>query len=369
MSPSNFPKWIILVLPVSSMFCGPLPLDSNTRSDGESLAPAATASHDGSATQPQGAPVSTQGPTIAGCPLFPPDNVWNTPVSDLPLDPRSDEYIETIGPDIGMHPDFGSGDYEGGPIGIPYTVVSGQQSGLEVSFEYEVESDPGPYPIPSGAPIEGGPESDGDRHVLVVDADDCRLYELFYAFPQAEGSWSAGSGAIFDLNSNGLRPDGWTSADAAGLPILPGLVRYQEVAAGEIRHALRFTAPQTQRAYIWPARHFASQLTEANYPPMGLRLRLKSCVDISGFSPEVRIILRALQTYGMLLADNGSPWFISGTPDERWDNDVLRELRQIEGTDFEVVDSSRLMIDADSAQARVGSAHPAQPSGQAGADG
>lgn len=355
--PMNFPKWIILVLPVSSMFCGPLPLNSSTNSGGESLGPEATASHDESATQPQVAPALAQAPTIAGCPVFPSDNVWNTPISHLPLDPRSDEYIETIGPDIGLHPDFGSGEYEGGPIGIPYTVVSGQQSGVEVTFEYGDESDPGPYPIPSGVPIEGGPDSDGDRHVLVVDTDDCRLYELFYAFPKADGSWSAGSGAIFDLNSNTLRPNGWTSADAAGLPILPGLVRYEQVAAGEIRHALRFTAPETQRAYIWPARHFASQLTDASYPPMGLRLRLKASVDISGFSPEVRVILRALQTYGMMLADNGSPWFISGAPDERWDNDVLRELRQMEGADFEAVDTSRLMMDPNSAQARVESSN------------
>jgi hypothetical protein len=221
-----------------------------------------------------------------------------------------------------------------------------------VTFDYADESDPGPYPIPANAPIEGGPDSDGDRHIILIDRDNCLLYELFYAFPQADGSWHAGSGAIFDLNVNTLRPAGWTSADAAGLPILPGLIRYEEVAEGEIRHAVRFTAPRTRKEYVWPARHHASNLTGARYPPMGQRFRLRANYDVSGFAPEVQVILRALKQYGMVLADNGAPWFISGVPDERWDNDVLHELRQVHGSDFEAVDVSSLMVDPDSGQVR-----------------
>jgi hypothetical protein len=284
--------------------------------------------------------------------VLPADNIWNTPVTDLPLEPNSDAYITTIGATGGLHPDFGSGTWAGGPIGIPYTVVDGSQSEVDVDFDYADESDPGPYPIPPDAAIEGGSGSGGDRHVLVLDRDHCILYELFAAYPQPDGSWDAGSGAVFDLRSNDLRPEGWTSADAAGLPILPGLVRYDEVASGEIRHALRFTAPQTRKAYLWPARHHASSLTASNYPPMGQRFRLKADFDISGFSPEVQVILRALQQYGMILADNGSSWYISGAPDSRWDNDVLvSELRQVKGSDFEALDQSSLMVDPDSGRA------------------
>jgi hypothetical protein len=223
---------------------------------------------------------------------------------------------------------------------------------VAVSFDYDGESDPGPYPIPPDAPIEGGPGSDGDRHVLILERDSCTLYELYYAWPQPDGSWHAGSGAIFDLNSHLLRPAGWTSADAAGLPILPGLIRYEEVAAGEIRHAIRFTVPQTRRAYIWPARHYASPLTGEQYPPMGARFRLKKDFDISGFSPDTQVILQALKTYGMILSDNGAAWFISGAPDERWDNDILHELHQVRGSDFEAVDASSLMVDPNSGQVR-----------------
>jgi hypothetical protein len=293
-------------------------------------------------------------PEIAGCAVFPTDNIWNTPVDTLPKDSHSDAYIATIGADNPVHPDFGSGLYEGGPIGLPYVVVPGMQPPVNVSFLYDDESDPGPYPIPPDPPIEGGPDSDGDRHILILDRDHCILYELFNTFPRADGSWRADSGAIFNLNSHALRPAGWTSADAAGLPILPGLVRYDEVASGEIRHALRFTAPQTRRAYIWPARHFASRLTDTRYPPMGQRFRLRASFDISGFAPLVQVILRALKKYGVMLADNGSPWFISGVPDERWDNDVLRQLRRVHGSDFEAVDVSSLMINPDSGQARTG---------------
>jgi hypothetical protein len=298
---------------------------------------------------------SGSGPQIAGCNVFPADHIWNAPVDTLPVDANSAAYVATIGAGTGLHPDFGSGVWppeSTSPIGIPFTTVAGTQPLVDVTFGYDDESDPGPYPIPPDAPIEGGLDSDGDRHVLVLDRDDCVLYELFDAWPQPDGSWEAGSGAVFDLNAYDLRPAGWTSADAAGLPILPGLVRYDEVTSGEIRHAIRFTAPQTRRAYVWPARHYASSLTGAQYPPMGQRFRLKAGFDISGFSPQVQVILQAMKVYGIILADNGSSWFISGAPDERWDNGALRELRQVHGSDFEAVDVSSLMIDPDSGQAQ-----------------
>jgi hypothetical protein len=291
-------------------------------------------------------------PIIAGCAIFPADHIWNASVDTLPRHPNSDTFVETIGAGARMHADFGSGVWDGGPIGIPFVDVSGSQPAVVVAFEYDDESDPGPYPLPVDAPIEGGPQSDGDRHVLVLDRERCRLYELYYAFPQPDGSWQAGSGAIFDLNGYALRPAGWTSADAAGLPILPGLVRYEEVAAGEIRHAIRFTAPQTRRAYVWPARHYASHLTGAQYPSMGQRFRLRADFDVSSFSPAVQVILQALKRYGMILADNGSAWYISGAPDERWNNDVLHELHRVHGADFEAVDVSSLLLDPDSGQAR-----------------
>ena len=290
-------------------------------------------------------------PQVAGCDVLPADDIWNTPVDTLPVDAASDAYIATIGADLGLHPDFGSGLYEGGPIGIPYAVVAADQAPVAVSFLYAEESDPGPYPIPADAPIEGGPDGQGDRHVLVVDAAACTLYELFNAQPQDDGSWQADAGAVYDLGSSALRPDGWTSADAAGLPILPGLVRYDEVATGEIRHALRFTAPDTRRDHVWPARHDASHEKGAAYPPLGQRFRLRADFDVSGYSPEVQVILRALQTYGMILADNGSPWYLSGAPDDGWDNDMLRELRKVVGSDLEAVDVSSLMADPDSGRA------------------
>jgi hypothetical protein len=291
---------------------------------------------------------------IAGCSVFPADSIWNARVDSLPLDPASNTYVDTIGADDNVHPDFGSGEWppgSGSPIGIPFVVVPASQPQVPVSFLYDDESDPGPYPIPPDAPIEGGPASDGDRHVLVLKSASCILYELFYAFPQNSGaSWSADSGAVFDLGSYTLRPATWTSADAAGLPILHGLVRYEEVEAGAIEHALRFTAPQTRRAYVWPARHFASSLTGTQYPPMGQRFRLRSDFDLAEFAPRVQVILQALKRFGMMLADNGSAWFLSGVPDERWDNDELRELASVQGSDFEAVDVSSLMIDPDSTQ-------------------
>jgi len=294
-------------------------------------------------------------PYLEGCQVLPADNIWNTPVESLPVEAQSNAYIQTIGASNHVHPDFGSGTWppeNGYPIGIPYNVVASDQQGLEVEFLYEDESDPGLYPIPVNPLIEGNPNS-GDRHILVLDKDDCILFELYNA-RLANGAWLADSGAIFDLNSNLLRPQGWTSADAAGLPILPGLVRFAEVESGELQHALRFTAPQTQRKYNWPARHYASDLTGSQYPPMGQRFRLKASFDISSFSPQVQVILRALKKFGMILADNGSSWYISGVPDARWDNDMLvGELHQVPGSAFEAVDVSSLMIDEDSGQAAV----------------
>lgn len=305
-------------------------------------------------TWPANVPPTGAPPRIAGCSVFPADSVWNTPVDTLPVHPESDAYIAAIGLDAHVHADFGAGTWppgSGSPIGIPYVAVPGTQPGVAVTFGYDDESDPGPYPIPDDPPIEGGPDSDGDRHVLIVDHDACVLYELYAAYPQPDGSWHAGSGAVFDLGSHALRPAGWTSADAAGLPILPGLVRYDEVAAGEVRHALRFTAPRTQNTYLWPARHHAGR-DNAGYPPMGLRVRLKPDVDISGFPSEVQVILRALKTYGMMLADNGSAWYLSGVPDDRWDNNALHALHHLDGDAFEAVDVASLMVDSGSGRVR-----------------
>jgi hypothetical protein len=287
------------------------------------------------------------------CParLFPVDNIWNTSVDGLPLDPHSQDYVNSSNPSAGMHADFGSGTWDGGPIGIPLVIVPGSQPKVPIaSFTYADESDPGPYPIPLDVPIEAG----SDHHALIVNQDECRLYEL-YGLQNVNGKWEAGSGAIWDLRSNGLRPDTWTSADAAGLPILPGLVRYDEAASGEIRHALRFTLAVTRQAHVWPARHDASSNTSVTRPPMGQRFRLRAGFDITGFSPINRAILTALKTYGMILADNGSNWYLSGAPDERWDNDDLHVLQaRIHGSDFEAVDESGLQVSVDSGQARQG---------------
>jgi hypothetical protein len=292
-----------------------------------------------------------QGPKIGACPVLPADNIWNTPIDTLPVSPNSGTYVNTIGPVSPVHADFGSGNYNGGPIGIPYVKVAGTQTKYSATFLYWDESDPGPYAVPLTAPIEGGSNSTGDRHAIAVDTENCKLYELYRAFPQTS-SWNADSGAIYDLNSNALRTSGWTSADAAGLPILPGLVRYDEIALGEIRHAIRFTVPQTQRAFVWPARHYASSLTDTKYPPMGQRFRLKASFDVSPFPADVQMILRALKKYGMILADNGSAWFLSGEPDSRWNNSNLSTMRNITGSDFEAVDVSSLMIDPNSGQAK-----------------
>jgi hypothetical protein len=276
-------------------------------------------------------------PHIGACPAFPADNPWNRRVDGLPVAKSSAAIISSIGADTGLHPDFGSGLWAGRPIGIPYTVVTSTQPRVRVSFDYADESDSGPYPIPRRVRIEGG----GDRHALIVDRSSCRLYEL-YALRRTSQGWHAGSGAIWSLRSNRLRPAGWTSADAAGLPILPGLARYDEVAAGSINHALRFTVDRTRRAYVYPARHYASSLTDPALPPMGLRLRLKASFDTSGFPRQARVVLEALKRYGLVVADNGSSWYITGAPDPRWSNDDLHTLGRVKGSDFEVVDPASI---------------------------
>jgi hypothetical protein len=281
-------------------------------------------------TTPAPAPggAGTGPPVIMGCAVFPADNPWNRDVSGDPVDPRSDAYIASMGASTKLHPDFGSDP----TFGIPWVAGPGAQPKVPMSFDYADESDPGPYPFPPDAPVEAG----GDQHVLVLDRDACKLYEGFDCARSGSG-WHCGSGALFDLHSNALRPDGYTSADAAGLPILPGLARRDEVQAGEIRHALRFTVRRTQKAYVHPATHFASSNTDPNLPPMGLRVRLKASYDVGGFRGGARVILTALKRYGMFVADNGSDWFISGASDPRWDDANLDQLKQVPGSAFEVV--------------------------------
>ena len=283
---------------------------------------------------------------LKGRRLLPDDSPWHRDISKDPVDPSSARILARIGRDKPLHADFGT-EYEGAPIGIPYVVVSGQQPRVRIAFtEAPDESDPGPYPIPRDAPIEGGPKGTGDRHVIVLDRDSWILYELFNAFPDGKGGWRAGSGAVWDLKTNQQRPPRWTSADAAGLPILPGLVRYDEVVgAGKVDHAIRFTLVHTRRAYIPPASHWASKSFDDDLAPMGMRMRLKADYDISGFSPEAQVILLALKTYGMILADNGSDNFISGAPDPRWDMAALRHLRRVTTKDFEIVDMSGMVAD------------------------
>ncbi len=278
------------------------------------------------------------GASLHGRRVLPADNPWNQDISRLPVDPHSETLVASIGLNKPLHPDFGT-VYNGVPMGIPYVIISGEQakSRVPVTFQYTNESDPGPYPIPATAQIEGGPNSDGDRHILVVDRDNWMLYELFSSYPQGRG-WKAGSGAIFDLKTNKERPLGWTSADAAGLPIFPGLARYDEIVERkELTHALRFTCVKSRRAFVPPARHFASRSSDPNLPPMGMRVRLKASVDLSGYPPTARTILKGLQKYGMILADNGSDWFVSGAPDPRWNDEELNALKRIRGRDFEVV--------------------------------
>lgn len=273
--------------------------------------------------------------SLHGRRLLPKDNVWNRRVDTAKVDRRSRKLIRSIRGNL--HMDFGA-NWDGGPFGIPYVVVSGDQARVPVGFAYAGESNRGPYPIPADAPIEGGSDSDGDRHVIVLDRDHWKLYELYDGRPRDGGtSWTAGSGAVFNLRSNKLRPRHWTSADAAGLPILPGLVRYDEIKAGRINHALRFTVSQTRRAFVFPARHWASSNTSASLPPMGMRVRLKKSYPIKGYPRQARIILTAMKRYGMIVADNGSNWFVSGAPDPRWNDDALNTLKGVPGSAFEVV--------------------------------
>lgn len=288
------------------------------------------------ATAPVAAVAAVSLPGAPGCVVFPATNVWNKRVDKLPVRSDSERLKRTIGLDAYLHPDFSS--IAGGDYGIPINIVDASTPKVSVSFTWPDESDAGPYPIPAHPRIEGG----SDRHIVMVDRSTCRLYELYAAHQQPNGSWRAGSGAIWKLGSNALRPAGWTSADAAGLPILPGLARYDEVAAGAILHALRFTVNETRHAYIYPARHRTGDLTSTRYPPMGLRVRLRKTVDISGFGPQARVILRALKRYGMILADNGSPWYITGAPDPGWNDDDLHRLQQITGRDLEVVNTGKL---------------------------
>ena len=288
----------------------------------------------------------------AACTVLPANNIWNHRVDRLTVPASSAAIVASIGLTGRLHPDFGSGLIDGAPFGFPITTVPVGQAGVPVSFDYAAESDPGPYPIPANARIEGGAGATGDRHLLIHQPSSCRLYELFDAHRLANGRWHAGSGAVFDLRSNRLRPRGWTSADAAGLPILPGLVRYDEVAGGAIRHAIRVTVPRSRNTYLWPARHRASTLTSSSLPPMGLRLRMKASVSLVGLPAQSRVIAQAMQSYGLIVADNGSPWFISGTQDSRWRNDDLNVLKRFTGTSFEVVDESALMISVDSGAAR-----------------
>jgi hypothetical protein len=308
------------------------------------------------------APLTAQ-QTISGCQVLPTNNVWNTPVDNLPVAANSNAVIAYINAHGGddLHPDFGAGLWEGAPIGIPYVAVPNGQAMLPIDFEelggWPEESDAGPYPIPPDPPIEGGPSSSGDRHVLVLRQTSCILYELYHSWPEGQNGcaipgsppgWCGLSGAVYELDSNALRPDGWTSADAAGLPILPGLARWGEANAGEIRHALRFTVDVTRESWVWPARHQAGSTLDANAPPMGLRLRLRNGYDVSGHSPQVRALLRGLKKYGMLLADNGSNWYISGIPHDNWTESLVEEFHSIPGSQFEVVDVSSLLVDPDS---------------------
>jgi hypothetical protein len=289
-----------------------------------------------------GAATSTYplGSGTGGCPVFPQSNPWHEKVANLPVSPLSSEYIASIGANLDLHPDFGHER----SYGIPYALVPADQPKVTIHFTaYGDQSNPGPYPIPPGAPVEGGQHASGDRHVIVLQEGTCMLYELWDAYPNADGSWNAGSGAVFNLRSNKLRPNGWTSADAAGLPILAGLIRYREIQRGYINHAIRFTVPETQAGYIHPATHYASNSTNPDLPPMGLRLRLEASFDISGFPRTDRIILQAMKTYGLIVADNGSPWFFQGATDRRWNDNVLDALKSVPGSDFQVVQTGPIL--------------------------
>jgi hypothetical protein len=324
------PRVLLVFCAVAAAVVGPGCGDEDANGAGIDTGPGTGTGSDGGPGGGEGG-----GGTIgAGCPVFPGDNPWNRDVSGDPVDPRSDEYMAHMGAASAMlHPDFGSDP----TYGIPWISVPKTQARVPITFDYADESDPGPYPIPMSAPIEGGSAGDGDRHVIAIDSDDCKLYELFDAHP-GSNAWTAGSGAIFDLRSNKLRPEGFTSADAAGLPIFPGLVRYEEaVTKGVIEHALRFTVKSTQNAYVHPATHAASSVTDPAAPPMGLRVRVKASYDISKLTGASKVIATAMKKYGMLLADNGSNWYISGETQAKWDDDDLSQLKKLPASAFEVV--------------------------------
>jgi hypothetical protein len=279
-------------------------------------------------------------PLEYGCPILPAEDPLNQEIADAPVNPNSANYVASIGLSAHLHPDFGT---EPG-YGIPYTVVGPEQPKVPIKFtKYRAESNPGPYPVPANAPIEGGGKNGhGDKHVLVVQEGSCVLYEMYKAHRKG-ADWTAFNGAVFNLRSDALRPEGWTSADAAGLPIFPLLARYPEVASGLIDHALRVTVPETQNGYIHPATHFASSSSNPNLPPMGLRLRLKASYSLAGFSGESLVILEALKRYGLIVADNGSPWFITGAPNPGWNDENLEEIKQVPGSEFEAVESGPIL--------------------------
>jgi hypothetical protein len=286
------------------------------------------------------------------CSAFPSDNVWHADIRSLPVNARSAQWLSHMSSTRKLHPDFGpSYGAQSVPYGIPVTVVAGTHAKVAVRFDYASESDRGPYPLGPDTKIEGGSNAGGDRHAVIVDKSTCRLYETFDT-RKSGSAWSAGSGAIWNLKSNALRPRAWTSADAAGLPILPGLLRYDEVAAGSVDHAIRFTTDRTDRRYIWPARHQAGSVNDPSYPPMGARFRLKAGYSLAGQRADTQVVLRAMKTYGLMLADNGSPWYFQGTSDTRWPSALLDQLKRIPASAFEAVDESRLMVSADSGQAR-----------------
>lgn len=286
---------------------------------------------------------------VGGCHVFPRDNWWHADISTLPRHPRSSDWMRHMSPRSRLHPDFGPAfGAQRMPYGIPITVVGANHRTHPVHFTYASESDRVRYPLGDDTKIEGGWRSDGDRHAIIVDKSRCRLYETWNT-RRRDGRWHAGSGAVWDLTSNRLRPDGWTSADAAGLPILPGLLRWKEVRGGNVDHAIRFTTDVTDNRYLWPARHEAGSVNNRSYPPMGARFRLKATFDVSGYSARTRTILRAMQTYGLVLADNGSPWYFQGDATDNWPTRVLDELKQIPAREFVAVDTSSLMVDPDSA--------------------
>ncbi|HXX91401.1 MAG TPA: hypothetical protein VEI83_14375 [Acidimicrobiales bacterium] len=303
-------------------------------------------------TAPPVALAGTPVPGAPGCPMFPADNVWNTDISTLPVDPHSAAWTASMAASTtNLHPDFGPSGDPANPYGMPFTVVPAGHPFVPVAFDYADESDPGPYPLGADTPIEGGQDATGDRHAIMVDPSTCTLFELYDATYSPGGS-TAGSGAIWNLRSDALRPATWTSADAAGLPILPGILRYDEVLAGNVTHAIRMTAESTDTSFIWPARHEAGARSDPSLPPMGARFRLRASFDISGYSPQAQVILRAMQHYGLILADNGSNWYFGGSADPNWPQSLVDELKTVPASAFDAVDESSLMVSPDSGQAR-----------------